>query len=1220
MSLLRHLSAVRAMQVMANVLMLIGASCCVSGLQGQEPGVLVGHNGAVMMAAFAADNNRVVTASSDLSAKLWDLNTGAALQTWSQHTGPLYCLAVSVDGRTLVTGAQDNTLRVWDVPLSRPLRRLTEPSVAATDLVYSPDRNVLLFGSADRIVRLVDSSATMPVGTAAVPVVRQGHLAEVNLVAYRNDGVCFASADITGAISLWSPDLETPLARLVGDAGRITGLAFHSNNQQLISCGDEGCLRVWQLMPTLPKVVSTSDTAGTGLAVVAGQPLVVHSAANGGIRLLNTQTGEVVREFPKAETPLTDVAVAPNNSYVMVSTADGKSRLFNFNDGMPLGMVAGHDGAIVDSAVFADAQQFATAGKDGTVRLWKAPVAAVAMPGHSAVIRGIVSAASGQWTATISDDMTTRIWNSAGGALLQLGNHTQPLRAVAVRDDDALLATGDAEGTVWLWNPANGAAEGVVQAHPAAITGLTFSADRNSLITSAADGMVRSWTLPLPKLKTAAGAEPSKPAWDFKSPDNTAVVQLMRLSQDQGLLALSATGAQIHRLKWDGSPMTPIGSPAGVLKRMDVASGGTSFLASSDAGHIHLFTADGGFQKTLPPATGLLQARYDREGKSLLLSDGQPRVRIMSVETGRMMEEMPTVAPVTDAVWTAADHRSIVAVGPGNDGTLRQRSLQRLWDETAGGAMAVCFVPNQPQLVAAGADGQIRLWSLTDGLVVRQLVGAAGLISEIAVAPNGQTAGAVGEDKTLHLWKMADASKTHSIAHPAAVRSLSFSSDSTRVATASLDGVVRVWDVASGLLLESFREHAAGTIVASVRYVNDSLTLVSTGDDKTLQTMKTSALSVHAVHSGGVKNMSLYNGGAQVITGGADGRVVMSNPTSGNADRIFAMADRKPTVVASRSDNQRVAAGFQSGEVLIWNANNGEQSLLTFEFGSPVTGLAWSPDNQKLIASTADNKVRILGPTIQGVQPVVELVAHQQFTTEAAVTKLVFSPDSRSVWTSLANGRIDEWSYAGPEQRRQFNHGGPVYGVAASRDGSTVVSCSADQTVRVWDTLTGQQRFQLNGHIGAVHAVAMSPDETFAVSSGADGILRLWDIVGGRQLKQLITYNSTMYSVAVHPNGALIAAAGADRNVHLLDMISGIEQKTLSGHSDYIHCVTFSPDGQQLLSYGYSGQLKLWNTNDGRLLYETRVGRVGNFAQFAPDGRRVVVANGDGTASVHALP
>ena len=1187
----------------------------------QEPGYFSGHNGAVMMAAFAEDNDRVVTASSDLTAKLWDVKTGQSLQSWGQHTGPLYCLSVSGDGRTLVTGAQDNTLRVWSIPLSRPIRRLAEPGTAVADLAYSPDGKSLLLGSADKSVRLFDVAASIVPGTIMVPTaIRQGHIGEVEFVAYRSDSGCFASADATGQILLWSPDLETPLGRWSGHQGRLVSMAFSANNQQLITAGDDGAVRVWQLMPTLPKVLATADAAGQQLVLVNGQAQAIMTTAAGSIRLMNLQTGEMIREFPKPEVPLTDLALAPNNAFVLMSTIDGRTRLINFNDGTFLGTVAGHEGAVTDAAVYGDAQQFVTAGKDGTVRLWKPPVVATAMPGHSAPIRGVVSAASGQWSATFSDDMTTRICNATGGAVYQLGNHTQPVKAITIRDDDALLATGDAEGTVWVWNPANGAAEGVIAAHSATITALAFSSDRSSLITAAADGVIRSWTLPLPKQKPDAGEEPPKPKWEFKVPDNTAVAQMKRLSQDQGLLVFSAGGAQILRLKWDGTAGTAINSPAGAIRRLDVATGKAVFLATSDAGHIHVFAADGTLQKSIPPIAGLTAAKFNREAKQLLICDGQPRVRTMSVETGRVLDEISLAAAVMDADWIGAEQRSVIAIGAANEATLAHRSLLRLWDEMPGGASAVGFVPNQQQLLAAGADGKVQLWSLTDGTTLKTFEGSTAAIAEIAITPNGQTLCAVGDDKTLQLWKMADATRTFTVAHPQAIRSVTVSADSTRVATACADGLVRVFDIATGVLLESFREHAPGTAVQSVRYVNDSATLISTGDDKTLQTMKTSVLRSLPVHTGAIRDLALFNGGAQTLSSGIDGKVVLTNLTNGNADRIFAAGDRKPTAVASRPDNQRVAAGFESGEVLVFNANNGEQALLTFTFGSPVVAMSWSTDNRNLLVSTADNAVRVLGPSLPGVQPPVELTIHQQFATEAAITDLLFSPDGRSIWTSLANGRVDEWSYAGPEQRRQFNHGGPVYGVDSNRDGSTVISCSTDQTVRVWDTLTGQQKFQLNGHTGPVHAIAMSPDETFAVSSGADGTLRLWDIVGGRQLKQLTTYPSTMYSVAVHPQGALIAAAGADRKVHVLDMITGTEQRTLSGHSDYIHCVTFSPNGEQMLSYGYSGQLKLWNTADGRLLYETRVGRVGNYAQFAPDGRRVVVANGDGTASVHQLP
>ena len=111
-----------------------------------------------------------------------------------------------------------------------------------------------------------------------------------------------------------------------------------------------------------------------------------------------------------------------------------------------------------------------------------------------------------------------------------------------------------------------------------------------------------------------------------------------------------------------------------------------------------------------------------------------------------------------------------------------------------------------------------------------------------------------------------------------------------------------------------------------------------------------------------------------------------------------------------------------------------------------------------------------------------------------------------------------------------------------------------------------------------------------------------------------------MYSIAIHPDGELVAAAGADRKVYLLNMITGEITHTLDGHTDYIHCVAFDKTGNQLLSYGYAGQLKLWNPKNGSLVKETRVGKIGNYAQFSPDSKQIVVSGGDGVARVIPTP
>lgn len=1178
-----------------------------------------GHEGAVVMGVFTPDGERVVTASSDQTARLWDVAQSVELRRYTQHTGPLYCLAVSGDGRTLVTGSQDNTLRVWDLPLSQPLRRFAEHATPVRGFVLSPDGRSLLSVSDDKTFRIHDLLMATPGGPVPTPtILRPGHTAEVLSIATRSDGANFCTADASGRILLWSPDLDTPQGRLLGHAGRVTSTAVHNNNQQLYTTGDDGVLRIWQLTPLLSKDLGTGPAAPIEFTMVPGQNLALWSLADGTMRLVDVATGMTTRELPKFVGKLTGHSISPNAAWLAGWADDGSVNVLNMADGTSRGRAAGHTGPVTDVAIHADATRYATSGQDGTVRFWQQPLPMFDVKGHTGPLRGIISLATGQRLATISDDLSTRLWNSNTPAQqAAYANHEQPLRVMAIRDDEALLATGDAQGVVWVWNVGTGAAEGYLAAHAGAITALEFSSDRNSLITAGVDGVVRSWTFPLPKQKPAAGEESPKPAWEFPVPGAPAI-QLKRVSQEQGLLVLPNAGQAILRLKWDGTAGTPINTPGRPLKSLELFADALQLASLDDQGGYHVWKLDGTLVKSTPLGAGITSARLSKDGLLVALCDGKPRVRIAALATGIVHEEIATPFPVIDSAWTGADQRSLALIGPENDAVVVQRTLLRIWDSVPGGVNALAMTADQQFVLAAGGDGKVRQWNLADGTLTKTFEAPVTPLLELALSTNGQFLAAIGEDKQLHLWSFADGKLLRSIPHPQPLRSVTLTADGMRAATAGADGVVRVWEVATGQLLESFADHV-GPIVA-VRYLADGITLVSTGDDKLLKAVKTSIIRAWPIHKGPVRDMAMYQGGAQTISCGDDGLVIMTEVSNGTVSRSFKGGEFKPTTVAVRPDAQRIAAGTETGEVLVWNVNAPDEPMQRLKVDNvaptAITALQWSPDSLKLVVATAEKTVHIFGPSLPNIQPVIELTLHQQFSVAGVVSKLQFAVDNRSVWASLSTGKIEEWTYAGIAATRQFNHGGPVYGVAVTRDGRTVVSASTDQTVRVWDVPSQQQKFQMNGHVGPVHAVMLSPDETFAISSGADGTLRLWDIGGGRQLKQLARYDATMYSVAIHPNGQVIAAAGADRQVHLLDILTGSEQRVLQGHTDYVHSVTFNPVGDRVLSYGYAGHLKVWNTGDGAKLTEQRIGRVGNSARYSPDGKKLVLANGDGTARV----
>ncbi|MCA8994362.1 MAG: hypothetical protein KDA88_20460 [Planctomycetaceae bacterium] len=1215
-----------------------------------DEGTLRGHEGAVMMGLFTPDNGHAVTASIDQTARFWSTSDGALLRTYSQHTGPIYSLAVSQDGRTLVTGAQDNTLRVWDLPLPAAIETLQAHQKSVNRIVLHPDGNLLLAASSDENLALHTIGLASADGKPQAPVLRKGHNAEVLALDCRNDAALYATADANGRIILWSPFLEQPQQTLVGHAGKVTFSQFAGNNQQLMTSGDDGCVRLWQLNAAPAQTVSTLEAEITGLALAGNQSQAVAVQSDGTARVVNLANGETVADYPKQPFALTSVATASNNTWSVLAGENGQAVVVNFADGAPRGIVAGHTGSISNVVAHPDSVRFVTGGADGTIRVWQQPQPETKFQGHETVITGFAAASNGQWFATISGDKTTRIWAANGTAARQLGNHEQPLTAIGLRDDDALLATGDASGHVWAWNPADGSAQGLVQSHAGAVNAVTFSADRTLLLTAGVDHKVHAWKLPLPSQKPAEGEEAVQPAWTFTANNGEAITKLIRLPGDAGYVGLPENGTRLLRIAVDGTEKPSLASARPV--KLLTASGDGNLLAGvDDQGKVQLWNSQGETIQSVQIRPGIKSATLNKDGTELAVTDGQAHVLLYDLKTGVIREELITSLPLARVAYLGADSRSFAAAGTGAEGVVVHGALQALYADPltaennsvpARPVNAVAITPDQQFVLAARSQGNVEQRNLTDGTPIREFEAAKEEIGAISISPNGQMLAGIAAAGSLRIWQLGDGQLVRVIPIVGDALDVAISPDNTRVVTSHKDGNVRVWEVSSGLLLETLTNHTGP--VENVFFLNDGRTLITGSRDKTIQRAQTSNIRTIQVSPQSLAGFTLYNGGAQIIAATAEGAVQMVDVNSGNVSREFRVpvasevapvgqqnpastenvepqfVPIQPTAVASRSDNQRIAAGTESGRVYIWNVNNGDSVLAEFLADAAISSLAFSSDNQKLAAATVRGQVQIFGPSIPGTQPQQEWMLHQVVETNGPVTDLRFASDSRSLWSASADGQIRRWAYAAPGQTRQFNHGGPVYGVAVTHEGKYVVSCSADQTVRVWDTTTGQQRFQLNGHQGPVHAVVLNSDETLAVSSGADGTLRLWDIVGGRQIKELIRYDSTMYSIAIHPQGNLVAAAGADRKVHLLDLITGAEQRVMEGHSDYVHSVQFSPDGSRLLSFGYAGFLKIWNTADGRLLHESRHGSVGNFASYSPDGKRILLSNGDGLSRIIDSP
>jgi hypothetical protein len=168
---------------------------------------LEGHSGSLRSAAFSPDGQRIVTASDDNTARIWDAATGNEIAPLEGHSGSLRSAEFSPDGQRIVTASYDNTARIWDAATGKQIAPLEGHTDIVLSAAFSPDGQRIVTAFSDNTARIWDAAT----GKQIAPL--EGHTGSVESAAFSPDGQRIVTASYDNTARIWDVSRSATVAR-----------------------------------------------------------------------------------------------------------------------------------------------------------------------------------------------------------------------------------------------------------------------------------------------------------------------------------------------------------------------------------------------------------------------------------------------------------------------------------------------------------------------------------------------------------------------------------------------------------------------------------------------------------------------------------------------------------------------------------------------------------------------------------------------------------------------------------------------------------------------------------------------------------------------------------------------------------------------------------------------------------------------------------------------
>ncbi len=734
-------------------------------VQPYETARMTGHTGWVETAAFSLDGKRIVTASWDNTARVWDAETGRSLIELRGHTDVVYSAVYSPNGKRIVTVSSDDTGRVWDAETGQSLAELRGHPNIDSSVEFSPDGKRIITAS-ENMAQVWDTE------TGKLLANLRGHTDVVFGGSFSPDGRRIVTAG-RDAPRLWDAETLQYLAVLRGHTQIVVTAAFSPDSKRIVTTSHDNTARLWDAMTGRSLGVLRGHTGYVNDAAFSPDgTLIVTSSGDNTARVWDAKTGEELAVLRGHTSSVESAKFSPEGKRVVTISPDNTARVWDAKTGQGLAVLRGHTDFVDDAAFSPDGKRVVTASRDGTARVWDVQTkqSFVDLRGHTDKVIKAAFSPDNKRIVTASYDSTARLWDAETGRFLSelrapqqsqpkdqqktewqrviesMGyntKHTDIVLDAAFSPDGKRVVTASSDDTARVWDAETGQSLVELRGHTGLVRNATFSHDGRRIVTVSNDNTARVWDAETGRSLAELRGPQGSPEEQRKRALEAELKRIEKLPKDQQMTELMRSSSSITDtvLMYDAAF-----SPDG--KRVVTASG-------DDMARV--WDAETG--QSLAELRGhtdyLLRAVFSPDGKFIVTASNDKTARIWDAQTGQSLAELRGHTLSVQSAAFSPDGKRIV--------TCSDDATARVWDTATGQSLALLnghtkfvnsavFSPDGKFIVTASSDNMVRIWDVRTGLSLVVLHGHTDVVNSAAFSPDGKRIVTASDDNTAQVF------------------------------------------------------------------------------------------------------------------------------------------------------------------------------------------------------------------------------------------------------------------------------------------------------------------------------------------------------------------------------------------------------------------------------------------------------------------------------------